>query len=1072
MIRKIKLITALVLAAVLAFGTAVFATPPNVSVSAVYGGDGNIRITTSNFYYEDPTDELWFAVWTDVNGQDDLDWYRADANFACTVSMAKHGNYKGLYYIHAYTYDIHDVPTYVADTTFVYSGQPAVTASDVQGNGDYIDIAVENYTKPSGADLQVAVWSDVNGQDDLTWRDMEMGSDGRYHYTVDIRNDHSGTGTYLAHVYCIAGSVYDFVGAASFNIQEKQVSSPAQPVSGGVSLNFENHSNKKGSCTIAVGGIAQTGVSRVRAAVWSAGDQSDIYWYDLNGGAGNRWTVGMTLANHQNHLGDYNVHIYVVYADGRAECVIGGVVTFADPAVVPDPVANEVTLQTVKDTFTLTCTSPKKGIRSLDFALWSEANSQDDLVWYEAAFDAASSSGKITLTKAQLPESGSYLCHVYAEMADGSSEFVAALAFYAEAEPEPVKDQVVLELVNNKYVLNCTTAKTNVRRLRFAVWSQNNGQDDLQWYNVAVDASANGGKLELASSQLPETGVYICHVYAEMKNGGMEYVANTEFKADKGAGTLRVIAEADEAGGFVLSAEGINGAFPDVKTVDFAVWSEVNGQDDLIWYEGTKAADGAYTVQSDFTRHASSTGEYHCHVYVTRMNGSESFACGTDFDVEEAGGELTLSVSDGVDERFYTVTLTHVPSSMNVSRVRFAVWSQNDAQDDLIWYTANQQGSRYVLDLDVKDHGGSGTYYIHAYGVTPSGEYIFLKESTDLVVNSSATGRISVTNLDARNGRFDVVVRPESSSIPVEGVKVYIWCNEDKSDRGVYTAYPQNDGSFRAYINTENHGYHTGMYKIAANAVLANGCECQMATGRQYFSMSSSTVVSGTEGTNVRRVSYSNPSVSNVRAAVWTVDKGQDDLVWYEGIPDGAGGYYFDVAGSRHSGDGTYIVHLFSGEDFLESTQFTMISYVERAIAMGMDESIGYSQVRRYLNPDADCSSFVFYALVHSGYGGIGSGPFYTGTMVNVMKNAGWQVLPFTGMDNLQPGDILWYRRTDLQGTHGHTEIYIGDGRMVGAHGDDGSIYESIGGDQTGKEVCEVAFHNPGWMTVLRLLDL
>ena len=149
-----------------------------------------------------------------------------------------------------------------------------------------------------------------------------------------------------------------------------------------------------------------------------------------------------------------------------------------------------------------------------------------------------------------------------------------------------------------------------------------------------------------------------------------------------------------------------------------------------------------------------------------------------------------------------------------------------------------------------------------------------------------------------------------------------------------------------------------------------------------------------------------------------------------------------------------------------------LLGDVERGIAMGMDESIGYSQTRRYLNPDADCSSFVFYALVHSGYTGLGSSPFYTGTMVNVMKNAGWQVLPFTSMDDLQPGDILWYRRTDIQGTHGHTEIYIGNGRMVGAHGDDGSIFESIGGDQTGKEVCEVAFHNPGWMTVLRYLQL
>ena len=973
MSRKIKIISALVLTAVLLASTAGFALADGTTVSASYAGNGRIHISTNNFSYSDPTDELWFAVWTAENGQDDLDWYRADASFNCEVDMAAHGNYKGVYYIHAYTYDTNDVPTFVAGTEFVFKGETAVYAQAADSSNRRFDLVVENYDLPSGCDLWAAVWSDENGQDDLDWYLMEEAADGNYHYTADA-DRHSGAGHYEAHVYCITRSDdYIFVGATGFTAAEKQQVAAPQPQNpAAVNVSFENHSNKKGTCDIIISNVpANAGYTSVRAAVWSQGDQGDINWYDCANAGNGRWTVQMDLKNHRGNLGSYWVHIYAFTADGRGSCLTGSTVTFADPALEPDPVTDSV------------------------------------------------------------------------EMTAGSE----------------------------KFYITSTTPKTSVRKLRFAVWSQDRGQDDLVWYDVAFDTASSSGTLELLKNQLPEKGVYICHVYAELKNGRTEFVAATEFTAQLAEEPMNVKVSADTAGGFVISAAGLESGF-DVKKAEFAVWSEADGQDDLIWYNAERMADGTYRVSSSASKHKGSEGKYYCHVYVTTKAGAYEFACGTEFDVEEAGGEMTLSISEGIDERYYTITLSHVPSASRYSKIRFAVWSQKDGQDDIIWYTASQQGNRYVLDLDVKNHGSSGTYYIHAYGVNANGSYDFLKESTDLVVESYAQGRISVANMDVFNGLFDVVVRPESSSIPVEGVKVYVWCADDKSDKGGYTAYPQSDGSFRAYVNIENHGFHSGLYKFEAYAVLANGCECEMALGRQYFSMGSSIVVSGTEGTNVRRVAYKNSSVSELSAAVWTLDRGQDDLVWYQGTPDGQGGFYFDVAGRNHSGDGTYLVHLYSGDDFLESTQFTMISYVERGITMGMDESIGYSQTRRYLNPDADCSSFVFYALVHSGYTGLGSSPFYTGTMVNVMKNAGWQVLPFTSMDDLQPGDILWYRRTDIQGTHGHTEIYIGNGRMVGAHGDDGSIFESIGGDQTGKEVCEVAFHNPGWMTVLRYLQL
>jgi hypothetical protein len=94
------------------------------------------------------------------------------------------------------------------------------------------------------------------------------------------------------------------------------------------------------------------------------------------------------------------------------------------------------------------------------------------------------------------------------------------------------------------------------------------------------------------------------------------------------------------------------------------------------------------------------------------------------------------------------------------------------------------------------------------------------------------------------------------------------------------------------------------------------------------------------------------------------------------------------------------------------------------------DNTHGYSQARRTFNPDIDCSSFVYYALINAGgfsTSQLGTYPFTTRTMSDILTSNGFTAHKFTGLDNLQEGDILW--------RSGHTEVYAGAGKTVGAHG-------------------------------------
>ncbi len=136
-------------------------------------------------------------------------------------------------------------------------------------------------------------------------------------------------------------------------------------------------------------------------------------------------------------------------------------------------------------------------------------------------------------------------------------------------------------------------------------------------------------------------------------------------------------------------------------------------------------------------------------------------------------------------------------------------------------------------------------------------------------------------------------------------------------------------------------------------------------------------------------------------------------------------------------------------------------SYLAWAVSIAEDDSHGYSQSAR-TGPDYDCSSLVWHALNDAGYD-VGSYPFATGSMPGILAAAGFEQLPYTGMADLLPGDILWVHGETAQ----HTEMYLGDGQLVGACGD---LDGGLPGDQsgTGAEIRVGGFYEDGWMGVFR----
>ncbi|MGO5518178.1 phage tail tip lysozyme [Bifidobacterium thermophilum] len=121
-------------------------------------------------------------------------------------------------------------------------------------------------------------------------------------------------------------------------------------------------------------------------------------------------------------------------------------------------------------------------------------------------------------------------------------------------------------------------------------------------------------------------------------------------------------------------------------------------------------------------------------------------------------------------------------------------------------------------------------------------------------------------------------------------------------------------------------------------------------------------------------------------------------------------------------------------------------AYLKWAFDTAADDSHGYSETRRFANPDYDCSSFVWYAL-HDGakIQGMGSAPWNTQGMHATLGGLGFQNLGRLDPKDLKTGDIL------LDPVN-HTEIFTKPGKSIGAHKPYGHPEP---GDQTGKEVAE-----------------
>lgn len=185
-------------------------------------------------------------------------------------------------------------------------------------------------------------------------------------------------------------------------------------------------------------------------------------------------------------------------------------------------------------------------------------------------------------------------------------------------------------------VLTGLNSPSGVKGVSFPTWTEKSGQDDLIWHEGVRQQNGEYVYKVKASEHKNEQGKYISHCYVVTDSGKQWGVGGTDIvlNQEPSTGKIEVIASDPENGTFTVKATNVstpNG----VKGVTFPIWTDENGQDDLIWNQATKQADGSWVYKLSVKDHKNEYGKYIIHGYAVMNNDQLSGFAGISFELNK-----------------------------------------------------------------------------------------------------------------------------------------------------------------------------------------------------------------------------------------------------------------------------------------------------------------------------------------------------------------------------------------------------------------------------------------------------
>ena len=700
--------------------------------------------------------EVLVPSWSLAGGQDDLIWHKAtkqsDGSYRVTIKASEHKGNTGNYRADAYIVDNSNNRHYISEKVVSVDYSRPSGVLTIENNNTAtgtFDAVVRNIVAPTGLkEVLVPSWSLAGGQDDLIWHKASRQSDGSYRVTIKATDHKNSTGNYRADAYIVDDS------NKRFYLTEKVVEVTQTRPS--ASLVIENNNADLGTFDAVIRNIvAPNGVKEVLVPSWSlVNGQDDLVWHKASRQSDGSYRVTIKASEHKNSLGNYRADLYIVDNANQRHYITETIVDVKHN----NPVGTISVVNNNKDTGTfdviISDVYSSKGVRTVQVPIWSEKDGQDDIRWYEAT---RQSNGTYTVNVQAINHknsTGLYNIHLYYILNDGSQVGVGGTQTNVTLS-EPKADLAITGLNNatGSYdvVISNLVAPRGFKEVLVPTWSEKNGQDDIIWYKAVKQANGDYKVTVRSSNHKGDSGLYNSHVYLVDNDGKYIGLGGKQVTLDitKTQGTLTITNNDKNRGTFdvlitnLTNPSGISG-------VVIPVWSEQNGQDDLVWHNATKQDDGSYKVTISASQHKWNSGKYIVHGYIVDASGKNIGFGATSADVVAPkkmgsasrgnydvfnkivyldaghGGYDPGASYFGIAEKSLTLAIqSRVKAKLEAEGYRVVTTRTSDTYVDLTDRSraANASESDIFVSIHINASGSSAAQGIETYYYQPYAEY-------------------------------------------------------------------------------------------------------------------------------------------------------------------------------------------------------------------------------------------------------------------------------------------------------------------------------------------------------------
>ena len=446
--------------------------------------------------------------------------------------------------------------------------------------------------------------------------------------------------------------------------------------------------------------------------------------------------------------------------------------------------------------------------------------------------------------------------------------------------------------------------------------------------NMRYNAKTGAWQFSATDNLLPGK-----HVFDHSVDYTGRFTANASAEVDNTqgdlSGTISIVNNNPTLGSFdvvISNVKAPNG----VETVSVPIWSEINGQDDIIWYTANRQNNGTYTVNVKASAHKNSTGLYNVHLYYIQKDGQLTGVGGTTTQVfigktpEQLKPKASFAIeNNNAKAGTFDAVITNISAPLGVKEVLVPSWSLENGQDDLIWHKATKQNDgSYRVTIKASEHkGNKGNYRADAYIVDNSNNRHYIAEKVVSVDYARPSGVLTIENNNTAAGTFDAVVRNIVAPTGLKEVLVPSWSLAGGQDDLIWhKASRQADGSYRVTIKAKDHKNSTGKYR--ADAYIVDDSNKRFYLTEKVVEVtqtrpSASLVIEnnnadlGTFDAVIRNIVAPN-GVKEVLVPSWSLVNGQDDLVWHKASRQSDGSYRVTIKASEHKNSlGNYRADLY-----------------------------------------------------------------------------------------------------------------------------------------------------------------